>query len=45
MSELVVEASTGVDLEVAGLRLHAGGLARGRDLFGALDLRIVSADR
>jgi len=45
VSALVVEASTGVDLEVAGLRLHAGGLARGRDLFGALDLRIVSGQR
>ena len=41
----MVKASTGVDLEVAGLRLHAGGLARGRDLFGALDLRIVSGQR
>ena len=45
MSAAVAEASTGVDLEVDGLRLHAGGLARGRDLFGALDLRIAGGER
>ena len=45
MSGAVAEASTGVDLELAGLQLNAGGLARGRDLFGALDLRIVSGQR
>ena len=45
MSAAVAEASTSVDLEVAGLQLTAGGLARGRDLFGALDLRIVSGQR
>jgi iron complex transport system ATP-binding protein len=45
VSAAVAEASTGVDLEVAGLQLNAGGLARGRDLFGALDLRIVSGQR
>jgi len=36
---------SGVDLEVTGLRLHAGGLAGGRDLFGALDLRVCSGER
>ena len=41
----MAEPSAGVDLEVVGLRLHAGGLARGRDLFGALDLRIGSGQR
>ena len=45
MSAAVAEASTGVDLEVAGLQLKAGGLARGRDLFGALDLQIGSGQR
>jgi len=45
MSGAVAAASTGVDLEVAGLQLNAGGLARGRDLFGALDLQIGSGQR
>ena len=35
----------GIDLEAAGLQLKAGGLAPGRDLFGALDLRIGSGQR
>ncbi len=34
-----------VELEVAGLRLRAGGLSRGRDLFGTLDLRIAGGQR
>ena len=41
----MAEAFAGVDLEVVGLRLHAGGSPRGRDLFGALDLRIGSGQR
>ena len=35
----------GIELEVAGLRLRAGGGPRGRDLFGALDLRIAGGER
>jgi iron complex transport system ATP-binding protein len=45
MSAAMAEPLAGVDLEVVGLRLHAGGLVRGRDLFGALDLRIGSGQR
>ncbi|MEO5881217.1 MAG: ABC transporter ATP-binding protein [Caldimonas sp.] len=45
MSAAMAGRATGVDLEVAGLRLRAGGLARGRDLFGTLDLRIGSGQR
>ena len=45
MSAAVAERLAGVDLEVVGLRLHAGGLVRGRDLFGTLDLRIGSGQR
>jgi len=45
MSAIGAEASMGIDLEAAGLQLKAGGLARGRDLFGALDLRIGSGQR
>ena len=45
MTAVPAERSSGVDLEVAGLRLRAGGGARGRDLFGALDLRIASGER
>ena len=39
------ELAAGVEVEVSGLRLRAGGGARGRDLFGALDLRIVGGER
>ena len=45
MSAIGAEASMGIDLEAAGLQLKAGGLAPGRDLFGALDLRIGSGQR
>ncbi len=39
------DRSAGVELEVAGLRLHAGGLAGSRDLFGELDVRVGSGER
>jgi iron complex transport system ATP-binding protein len=45
MSTVPAERSSGVALEVSGLRLRAGGGAPGRDLFGALDLRIASGER
>ena len=45
MSAAEAERLAGVDLEVVGLRLHAGGLVHGRDLFGTLDLRIGSGQR
>ena len=45
MSAIGAEASMGIDLEAAGLQLKAGGLAPGRDLFGALDLHIGSGQR
>ena len=45
MSQTRIDRPSGVDLEVTGLRLHAGGLARGRDLFGALDVRVCSGER
>jgi iron complex transport system ATP-binding protein len=45
VSKALAEAASGLELEAAGLRLRAGGLARGRDLFGALDLRIAAGQR
>ena len=41
----VVAPVASVELEVVGLRLRAGGSARGRDLFGALDLGIGGGQR
>ena len=45
MSAAHAGVSTGVDLLVSGLHLHAGGMSRGRDLFGALDFRVGAGDR
>ena len=45
MSAVSAERAGAIDLELAGLRLRAGGTARGRDLFGALDLRIAGGER
>jgi iron complex transport system ATP-binding protein len=45
MSAVLAERDCGIELELAGLRLRAGGTARGRDLFGALDLRIAGGER
>jgi len=45
VSEPVRDRPEAVELEVAGLRLHAGGVARGRDLFGVLDFRVRSGER
>jgi iron complex transport system ATP-binding protein len=38
-------SAASVDLEVVGLQLQAGGSARGRKLFGPLDLRIGAGQR
>jgi len=45
MSAVVAERTTGIALEIAGLRLRAGGGPRGRDLFGTLTLRIAGGER
>jgi len=45
MSVAVAERTSVAELEVTGLRLRAGGGARGRDLFGGLDLRIAAGER
>jgi len=45
MSAVVAERTTGIALEIAGLRLRAGGGPRGRDLFGTLALRIAGGER
>ena len=39
------DVSIGVDLMVSGLHLRAGGMASGRDLFGALDFRVGAGER
>lgn len=39
------EPTSGVALEVVGLRLRAGGTGRGRELFAALDLRVAGGER
>ena len=38
-------SAASVELEVVGLHLKAGGSARGRNLFGPLDLRIGGGQR
>jgi iron complex transport system ATP-binding protein len=43
---VAVSATTGgIDLLVSALRLRAGGAATGRDLFGALDIRVCAGER
>ena len=45
MNVAVSATPGGVDLLVSALRLHAGGTATGRDLFGALDFRVCAGER
>ncbi len=45
MSAARTGATIGVDLLVSGLRLRAGGMRTGRDLFGALDFRVAAGER
>jgi iron complex transport system ATP-binding protein len=45
MSAARLDLPVGIDLLVSSLRLHAGGTADGRDLFGALDFRVRAGER
>ena len=45
MSAAHAGVSIGVDLLVSGLRLRAGGMTSGRDLFSGLDFRVTAGER
>jgi iron complex transport system ATP-binding protein len=45
MSAAPADVPVGIDLLVSSLRLHAGGAADGRDLFGVLDFRVRTGER
>ncbi len=45
MSAAPERVTIGVDLLVSDLHLQAGGVTRGRDLFGALDFRVGGGER